>query len=816
MAVLSNTGIRAGASAGGGSSDSTYRVKRSTRFNDGDSAYLNQTFATGNRKTWTWSAWVKRSTFGAVQSLMQITHGGYTRIWFADTDQLAFDGQDSSAQNGSDVKTNRLFRDPSAWYHICVAMDTTQATDTNRLKMYVNGVQETSFDSPTWPTQNVDYMFNYAQAHNIGRNVAGSQYFDGYLADIHFIDGTAKAASDFGETNADTGQWVPKEYDGTYGTNGFHLSMDPDEASPFGDDSSGNGNDWTANNLSTTAGTGNDLLTDTPGAPYDNDLNGGGNYCTYNPLHSDSGNNTCCTLSEGNLKAEKGSDDWQVAVGTMRVSSGKWYWENTVEGNDNCMIGITKYTAFNGGGNGSQAFYYSNDVWAYYPDGAPSSGKITGNNFASYGSTASDGDIIATCLDMDNGKLTFYLNGTSLNDAYTGLSGTFAPLWGTSGTAGATKTNVNFGQRPFEYTPPTGYKALNAYNTSEPDEAVVPSNKAFDSKLWTGDGGTKDISYEFNPDLFWAKRRTGNDSHHIYDRVRGDDIYLQPDDVPDEATDEDSCAFGTNKVTLGDTRLNPNSITFVGWAWDAGSSNDTSDNTGSITPTAVRANSSTGFSIISYTGEGTSGDDMGHGLGVAPQFVIIKNRDQNDAWAVMHTEAGLSGDNIVNTSIPEYKMLYLNEMNATANWTGDVVAPDGSAKLTLGSGPMVNESGEKYIAYCWTEIPGYSKFGSYEGTNSDPGTFVWCGFRPRWLLIKGDVANEDWCIIDAEKESHNDGTTIIQFVNGDDPEYENSAYEMDILSNGFKLRNTNARFNQSNTYLFAAFAESSFKYANAR
>ena len=234
MAVLSNTGIRAGASIVTASyssdpAEDASTVKRSARFNDDDSAYLSQTFATGNRKIWTWSGWVKRSSFGAAsQTLMQLFPSGmgYTRLRFV-SDQLAFDGQDASAGSGSDVKTNRLFRDPSAWYHICVAMDTTQATDTNRLKMYVNGVQETSFDSPTWPTQNVDYMFNYAHAHNIGRHDGATDYFDGLISNIHFIDGQALDASYFGITNSTTGQWVPGDYIGDYGTNGFHLKMDP-------------------------------------------------------------------------------------------------------------------------------------------------------------------------------------------------------------------------------------------------------------------------------------------------------------------------------------------------------------------------------------------------------------------------------------------------------------------------------------------------------------------------------------------------------------------------------------------------------------
>ena len=215
MSVISNNQLAGAAGQGG---DAGYEIKRSLRFNSGDSSYLSRTPSTaGNRKTWTWSGWVKRSQLGILQTLMQLypSGTGYTRIYFAAGDNLEFDATDASGGNSADVKTTRVFRDPSAWYHIVVAMDTTQATAANRLKMYVNGVQETSMATATYPAQNVDYMFNYAGAHNIGRHSANQQYLNGYLADVHLIDGQALSATDFGEYD-NNNVWQPKEFEGSY------------------------------------------------------------------------------------------------------------------------------------------------------------------------------------------------------------------------------------------------------------------------------------------------------------------------------------------------------------------------------------------------------------------------------------------------------------------------------------------------------------------------------------------------------------------------------------------------------------------------
>ena len=234
----------------------------------------------------------------------------------------------------------------------------------------------------------------------------------------------------------------------------------------------------------------------------------------------------------------------------------------------------------------------------------------------------------------------------------------------------------------------------------------------------------------------------------------------------------------------------------------------------------VRANPSAGFSIVSHTGNGTSGATIGHGLNATPAFVIIKNRDDSDGWGVMHTGSGLSGDNVVNTTVPEYKMLYLNETNSAANWTGDVVAPNGSSVVTLGSGPMVNNSGEKYISYCFAPVEGYSAFGSYTGNNSADGPFVYTGFKPRWVMIKATSFSEHWYIYDTKRKTYNvnQQPLLANEANGG-LSYEGIAdggQAIDILSNGFKIRGAWLTNNASQNYIWIAFAEHPFKTARAR
>ena len=431
-----------------------YYIKNSLRFRGSNSAYLNRTLTTPtNNKIWTWSAWVKRGTLtsSSQQHFFNYWTGsnGQSGVLFsANTDTIEF--FDYTGSYGYQLVTTQVFRDPSAWYHFVIAVDTTQATSSNRIKMYINGTQVTAFSTSTYPSQNYNTLINSANAHYIGRRGDANGYFDGYMGEINFIDGQALTPSSFGKTDAVTGQWIPKKFAGTYGTNGFYLKFadaSAATAAAIGKDSSPNGNNWTPNNISVTAGATYDAMTDSPTLSA-----AASNYCVLNPLIPI----TTTTIINGNLGLSSYNASGSV-FGTIGVSSGKWYFESISQ--SDAMSGISG--TINGGAfPGAPANAYTWD--------AKNAQKISNSSSASYGSAASNGDIIGVAFDLDSGSITFYKNNVSQGVAYTFTpSGTYFPVFRNGDPAGSPpggNISVNFGQRPFAYTPPTGYKALNTFN----------------------------------------------------------------------------------------------------------------------------------------------------------------------------------------------------------------------------------------------------------------------------------------------------------------------------------------------------------------
>jgi hypothetical protein len=456
MGIVNN--ILAGASGQGGD----YTIARSLRFRSSASAYLNRTASTSptSQTTGTFSVWVKRGSLSTSDSK---TMFGFhpTRnctIEFDDagnTNQFSFRIVDESSSAGvynATVATSAVYRDPSAWYHFVLAIDTTQATASNRIKMYVNGVQVTAFSgSPTYPSLNAQMSCLQGGTNYIGCRRSLNQFFDGYLTEVNFIDGQALTPSSFGANSEKTGVWQPIEYVGTYGTNGFYLPFTNNSTTTtLGNDSSGNGNNWTTNNISLTAGSTYDSMTDVPTLTSAT----AANYCVMNPLDQIS-----TTVTNGNLQSVSGAGDTPTIRGTIGVSSGKYYWEVLYSaGTSNaCHIGVADSTATLSTTNSTGA-----NSWNYY--------GVNGNKFnngtgTAYGASYTTGDVIGVALDMDAGTLTFYKNNTSQGTAFTGLTGkTLTPNLG-NGTGGGTQTfQTNFGQRPFAYTPPTGFVALNTFN----------------------------------------------------------------------------------------------------------------------------------------------------------------------------------------------------------------------------------------------------------------------------------------------------------------------------------------------------------------
>ena len=776
-----------------------YQISRSLRFNSVDSAYLNKTpSVAGNRKTWTWAGWVKRSAFNNYQSIFYAgsNEANRTGISFSDTECLSFFCKENSSVVVN-VLTPAVFRDPSAWYHIVVAFDSTQTTASQRLRAYVNGVEYLFASNPV--SLNAEYFINSTSTHFLGAPPQLTEFYSGYLADVHFVDGQALTPSSFTETNGTTGQLVPKFYSGTYGVNGFRLNFSDNSAATaatLGADSSGNGNNWTPNNLSVTAGAGNDSLTDTP-TSYGTDLGNGaevrGNYATWNPLNGNA------TPTNGNLDASGAGSATSGATyqGTIGMSIGKWYWEMVFSTtNQATIIGIR-----------DRAFAASNDgLYTYY---ALTGQKYSGvSGLASYGASWTTNDVIGIAYDADAGSLSFYKNGVSQGVAYTGLTATMFPY---ARLDAGNQASVNFGQRPFAYAAPSGFKAL--CDTSLPTPTIAKGSSVFDTKLYTGNGSTQTISgLGFSPDLVWVKSRSNSAWwNQLFDTVRGAGNFLSSNSTGAEAGGGTSLVpsftsdgFDLNMVPNG--TVNNNGDTYVAWAWDAGSSTVT--NTAGTITSQVRDNASAGFSVVTYTGTGANAT-VGHGLGVAPSMVIVKRRNTTGNWQVRHTSIAAANSIQLN----------LTSASAAATTVWNSTAPS-STVFNIGTSTDVNASAGTYVAYCFAPVTGYSSFGSYTGNGaSSDGPFVYTGFRPKWLLIKstaGSASFDYWFLWDSARATYN---PMQAHVYPNDPLAEQvpNSVDTDGLSNGFKVRNNFPGLNTNGvTYIYAAFAENPIQYSRAR
>ncbi len=554
-----------------------YEVERSIRFNSSDATMLQRTLSSsGNRRTFTWSGWVKRSepdSSGAdalFASTTEVSSGNSNTYLIFYQDKIYINSYNYPSGSAYTLTTTQAFRDPSAWYHIVWAVDTTQSTSSNRIKLYVNGEQVTSFSTETYPSQNYEGLINSSSYKmTMGRafpSLSNNSPLNGYMAEINFIDGFQYDPSYFGETNVITGQWNPKKYTGSYGTNGFYLNFSDNSgtsATTLGKDSSGNGNNFTLNNFSVAAGVGNDSLEDTPT----------NNFCTLNPLKTFG----TYTLSNGNLTVS-GSARFD-SVGTFAVSSGKWFWEitNTDVGIAyNGILNINQFRTAPGAiGSGGVYTHYVYDG-TKYRDANPSGASA-------YGASYTDGDIVGVALNLDDNEITFYKNGTSQgaitipNDLYT------AYLYSDSGSY---NYSINFGQRAFSYTAPTGYKALNSANL--PNPTIKLPNKHFDTFLYTATGNAMSFtSLNFQPDWIWQKSTNSTLSsnvHYLFDSVRGGTQGLVTNSTAAEFTGANPnitfTSNGYDMIASDGGQGTGASNNYVSWNWNGG---DTDGKTYTVT-----------------------------------------------------------------------------------------------------------------------------------------------------------------------------------------------------------------------------------------
>lgn len=803
--------------------DDGYQISRSVRLRSSASAYFNRTPSSAtNRSTWTFSAWVKKSSVDHNQTITLLSAGSFGSDLFtiqvtdngSSVPALAVYGQISGSAVLNIAETAAR-RDPSAWFHLMVVLDTTQATASNRLKLYYNGAQVTALTTTTYPNQNTTFAINNNQSTIIGARVGGGSYYDGYLTEINFIDGQALTPTSFGATDAVTGVWNPIRYSGTYGTNGFYLNFSDNSgatATTIGKDSSGNGNNWTPNNISVTAGTTYDSMVDTP-TNYGIDTGAGGevrgSYAVVSPVTG-----YAYTSSNGNLTTYGGNTNCYFSMPV----TGKMYFEaycTSLAGGGQMGFVKNASIATNTVGYNQAGYYgvnYASGAVTYWVNGTNDGinhGTISGNTlkFAVDGATGK--------VWIGSGSTWFGsgdpANGTNPAFTLSLSSGDLIYPMITSQSSTYTFT-INTGQQTFGNAAPSGFKAMCTQNMTTPTISNGANYMA--ASLYTGTGASQTVSnavnsISFQPDLVWIKSRSAATDNKLTDSVRGTTKALISNTTGAETTDSTGLtAFGSSGFTVGaNTTYNNSGATYVGWQWKA-SGSTVSNTQGSITST-VSANTTAGFSIVTYTGNGTVGATVGHGLGVTPGMVIVKSRSATADWPVKILPFMTGGQRL--------ELSTTNAITTEAAGSGSLwnATNPNSTVITLGNQAMTNTNGTTYVAYCFAPISGYSAFGSYTGNGSTDGPFVYCGFRPRWLIIKRSDGVDSWVIEDSSRDTYNVNTKYLLADSSVAEGTASPAALRDFLSNGFKAKSTNQNAS-GGTYIYAAFAENPFTIARAR
>ena len=798
------------------------------------------------------------------------------------------------------VSNRNIGNDTASWFHVTISVDTTQATASDRIKMYINGVEETSFAVATYPAQNTSLQINLSgqtstiNTYQYDTTACGSVQ----LARSILVDGQSLDASKFG--CFEEGVWLPKDYSGSFGTNGFELKYDT--AADLGEDTSGNGNDMTTTNVTTNAQT-PDTPTNTFGswdfhtiitlpnnqaqAPI-----GSATWINWGPHEKQAAN------TEFRFKTTGYGDD-NIKSTMAFPKTGKWYWEVYCKGgflggpgihtkkhlygrkewfgyhgrNTAAFNGIILRLAFNATGTGSSPVGDLRGVGVNGATGASwgqdygipplqddRDGTGAGEQEAAYG----------IAVDMDNNTVTWTCQGNVISQAQNiaiedgvqympcmqsyshnyNAYPTFACInMGQDSSFNERKTrNYNTdanGIGDFRYTVPSGHLALCTANL--PEEAMDPAiNKDspknhFRAVTWTGDASSnRSIAVGFQPDFIWVKNRDATDSHQWYDAVRGRQERLRSNASGAEATQSASnhlVSFDANGITIGsNTNMNGSGNDFVGFFMKmAGSSSSNTD--GTITST-VSANQTAGMSIVSWTGNGIANATVGHGLSQKPQFMIIKNRDQNHDWYIWSQmlPTGVQATLLQNDA-PTLKTGYLS-LNSTSpesiTINGNISTLTASTMMlevnSGGNNQNLNSSGDRFVAYVFHDVEGFSQSADYHamsvndnywGTKSKAtvgpahyGTFINTGFRPAFVMIKSAESTSDWLVYDEARSGRNPVLETLE-ANSSGIERNTGGDPIEFLSNGFRLP-ANADLDMSNVtenFIYIAFASTSQKYA---
>ena len=922
-------------------------VSQSLRFR-GEGNHLNRTQTAGNRRTFTYSIWFKKTNSGGDPDN---SGAGYFELLgeagsnASNRTGMRLEDDVMKTYNVSGGSTNFLYegtamlRDPSSWYHFVWRWDTTQSASADRLRFYINGVQQTLTETTSFG-QNSDTFVNAdTVTFSIGDLPGGGarDQINGYVADVYMVDGQSLDATSFGRYQED-GVWVPKNYTGTYGTNGFHLDFA--DSSDLGNDVSGNNNDFSATGFDTAdvALYSTDLFTESGTASPDFDstdktfASGGeavnvfdgnssneagtiyspntGTWVIFRPAtaivaqtsvkvrtrfcesiyvnETDTGlNATASSGLPGTLVDLSSALSFPITITNIAVrgnSSGgnasegritdieidgtilEDNTDNDVDYNDTPTSNYATYNplvnndepTFNQANLNGDSFNngiawatqelpnkhlycefirtagdrFAAGVWDAedrFEKGAANDNDYAfgivysefqgNNNIYNESTTASQTGLTAYTTDdvlgvewrgdLATRQVNFYINGTQVGTSENVAAGG-RYYFGVDRAGGSTgpSVQVNFGQMPFLAAPSGVTNTANGMQTNNLPEPTIKNGKEyFETKLYSGTNNSNSITgLEFSPDLIWIKVRDASDNHVLVDTIRGTDSVLFSNS-PDQQASSSSrfTSFDSNGFTVdtSDTAWNNSSNDYVAWCWKAGGT-AVSNTDGTIT-SSVSANTEAGFSIVSYTGTGNNAT-VGHGLNNPPEFAIVKNREGGQNWAVGSDAIDSWGT-----------VLYLNNDQAKEPTGGSTywnnLAPTNSI-LNIGSAANTNSSNDM-IAYLWHSVEGYSKFGKYAGNDNADGVFVYLGFRPAMIILKSIGLGYDWFIWDTARDTSNPSATVLKpDLTQDEAAAGSPATEIDILSNGFKIRGAN-QVNQLTDHLYAAWAESPFGGENA-
>jgi len=849
-----------------------HQIANSIRVNNsaGDSTatnYLHLNATAGNSDIWTIGMWIKRARFATSNSnTAQAVWGGHSGSGSARGYGMVSDytgtigGMSFEDNNGSawhiTTRTNAIYRDLSAWTHVCWRYDSSQGTNTNRARMYVNGIVITDLQVSTYGAQGADHSWNGGGEQFIGTNGTGTdgnnpyQGFDGYIAEVVSIDGTSLDPMD-NLVELKNGVLIPKDVSGlTFGDEGFWLQFKASDA--LGDDTSGNENDFTVVGIAA-----HDHMLDSPTFTSDS----GGNFCTANSEYRGSSTNAALygALSEGNLKHSfSGSSDGAIPCTHKTPASGKYYFEYAIiagggTGDYSPAMGIMDPNVF------TFANSSINQAGLICYDNATNKVQKNSNTTGTYsGSRGSNGDVMGIAVDMDNGAFYVSKNGTyqtinggAVGDPTSGASKTGAgatwtpaseftngmvPLSAPNG-GNAPIINLNFGQDGtfqgtetaggnadandfgnFFTAPPTDYLAVctgNLTAAADPAEEEQPS-KFFQALAYTGNGQNgHDLTTVMKADSVWGKNRTTsagtatrwfNQTAHNFGT--GAEEYVQFDQASYGGTTSQaqgySGATATNLTVGNNGYTNVNNSSYINYLQGSNGASVVTDTSGDI-DVARFATANQGMSVMYYTGTGTSGHTVPHGLGVKPDFVIIKNStsQNSSAWRVYAKAFGDENDYAV--------------MNTDAAWQssgGIFTAAPTTSVMALADDVTVNNASNNYMAWAYANAEGMVKAGKYKGNANDDGVFVYTGFRPAMFMCK-PILQGNWRMVDTTRSPFNLVANTL-FPNRNDPQQTNDSNDLDILSNGVKMRASDSNYNQATTFHYLAFAENPFRFATAR